>query len=109
MITALTALRTSLPADVCACRPILVTSAHNYRPVSRFGIANVQLPSTAGAKNSDRFATAATCCKTAPFIFINFQPLFSRFYTGLSLLSSTSSLFFAKQGGRGVQVKFSST
>jgi hypothetical protein len=106
MIAALTALRSSLPAVVNPNRPILVTSPLNSRPLSRLAIGNVQLLCTAGAKNSDRLQLIAICCKTAPFIFIHLQPLFSHFYARLSLFSSTSSLFFAKQGGRGSMTNF---
>ena len=76
MITALTALRTSLPADVNPNRPIFVTAALNNRPVSRrLGIGYVQAVDRR-SKNSDRLRLVASCRKTAPFIFINLQPLF---------------------------------
>jgi hypothetical protein len=55
-------------------------------------------------KKSLSLQFAATCCKKAPFIFINLQPLFSLFYHRLSLFSLTSSLFFAKQGGGGINL-----
>jgi hypothetical protein len=68
----------------------------NNRPVTRrLGIGYVQ-PLDRGSK---KLRLVATCRKTAPFIFIHLQPLFSRFCTRLSLFSSTSGLFFAKQGG----------
>src|ERR1700722_17166962 len=89
MITPSAALRASLPAVVNPSRQILVTSALNNRPVSRrLGIGYVQ-PADRESKKLRPFATGCNLLQ---------KPL--------PLFSSTYSLFFAKQGGRGVHDKF---
>src|ERR1700676_3130869 len=43
-------------------------------------------------------------CKGALNVFNHIQPLFSLFLRPFPLLSASSSLFFAKQGGRGINL-----
>jgi hypothetical protein len=54
------------------------------------------------ATSSEQFASSLLLhCKDHPNVFNTIQPLFSAFFSANPLFSTTSSLFFAKQGGGG--------